>query len=196
MQNYVFTSILPSFTYYIHKHTYISFFLIHSSGKGHLSCLQILAIVKRLKLTWSYRCLFEMAILFPSAIYSEVELLNHMVVLFKILRNIYSVFYASEQATVRTRHGTTDWFKNWERSMSRLYTVTCLFNLYAQGFPGSSVGKESIWNSPKSMGDLGLIPGFEKSSGKGRSYLLQYSGQKNSMDRGAWQATAHGVTKS
>ena len=103
-----------------------------------------------------------MAILFPSAIYSEVELLNHMVVLFKILRNIYSVFYASEEATVRTRHGTTDWFKNWERSMSRLYTVTCLFNLYAQGFPGSSVGKESIWNSPKSMGDLGLKNPLEK----------------------------------
>ena len=133
--------------------------------------------------------------MFPSDIYSEVELLNHMVVLYKILRNIYSVFYAGEEATVRTRHGITDWFKNWERSMPRLNTVTCLFNLYAQGFPGSSVGKKSIWN----MGDLGLIPGFERSSGKGRTfsvYLLQYFGQKNSMERGTWRATAHGVTKS
>ena len=93
-----------------------------------------------------------MVILFPSDIYSEVELLNHMIVLFKFLRNIYSVFYAGKEMTVRTRHGTTDWFKNWERRMSRLYTVTCLFNLYAQGFPGSSFGKKSSWN----MGDLGL----------------------------------------
>ena len=33
--------------------------------------------------------------------------------------------YAGQEATVRTRTGTTDWFKNWERSMSRLY----IFNL-------------------------------------------------------------------
>ena len=32
----------------------------------------------------------------------------------------------------RTSHETTDWFPNWENSMSRLYIVTCLFNLYAE----------------------------------------------------------------
>ena len=151
--------------------------------------LQILAIVKSLELTrWSYRCLFEMVILFPSDIYSEVELLNHMIVLFKFLRNIYSVFYAGKEMTVRTRHGTTDWFKNCKRRMSRLYTVTCLFNLYAQGFPGSSFGKKILLEYGR--------PGFERSFGKGSSYLLQYCGQENSMDRRAWQATVHGVTKS
>ena len=44
--------------------------------------------------------------------------------------------------------------------------------------------------------DKDLIPGSERSSGEGNGYPLHYSCLKNSMDRGAWQATAHGVTKS
>ena len=32
--------------------------------------------------------------------------------------------YAGEEAIVRTRHGTTDWFKNRKRNTSRLYIVT------------------------------------------------------------------------
>ena len=58
-------------------------------------------------------------------------------------------------------------------------------------FPGSSAGKESAYNA----GDLGLIPGLRRSPGEGNSYPLQYSGLENSMDRGAWQATVHGVEK-
>ena len=46
------------------------------------------------------------------------------------------------------------------------------------------------------MGDLGLIPGLERSLGEGNGYPLQYSYLKHSMDRGAWLATIHGVTKS
>ena len=46
------------------------------------------------------------------------------------------------------------------------------------------------------MGDLGSIPRWERSSGKGNGYPLQYSCLENSMDRGAWWATIHGVTKS
>ena len=38
------------------------------------------------------------------------------------LRNLY----ADQEATVRTGHGTTDWFQRWERSMSRLYIVILL----------------------------------------------------------------------
>ena len=45
-------------------------------------------------------------------------------------------------------------------------------------------------------GDLGLIPGLGRSPGEGNGYPLQYSGLKNSMDRGAWQPTVHGVAKS
>ena len=45
-------------------------------------------------------------------------------------------------------------------------------------------------------GDQSLIPGSGRSSGVGNGYPLQYSCLDNSMDRGAWKATVHGVTKS
>jgi len=60
------------------------------------------------------------------------------------------------------------------------------------GFPHSSLGKESACNA----GDLGLIPGSGRSPGEGNGNLLQYSCLENPMDRGAWQATVHGVAKS
>ena len=44
------------------------------------------------------------------------------------------------------------------------------------GFPGSSAAKESTCN----VGDLGSIPGLERSPGQGKGYLLQYSGLENS----------------
>ena len=60
------------------------------------------------------------------------------------------------------------------------------------GFPGGSGSKESAGN----VGDLGLIPGSGRSPGEGHGNPLQYSRLENSMDRGAWWVTAHGVTKS
>ena len=60
------------------------------------------------------------------------------------------------------------------------------------GFPGGSDGIESACN----VGDLGSIPGWGRSPGEGNGHPLQYSGLKNSMDKGAWQAIAHVVTKS
>ena len=60
------------------------------------------------------------------------------------------------------------------------------------GFPGGSDGKESVCKA----GDLGLIPGSGRSSGEENGYPLQYSCLESSMDRGAWGATVHGVTKS
>ena len=53
-------------------------------------------------------------------------------------------------------------------------------------------GKQSVCNS----GDPGSIPGLEESPGKGNGNLLQYTCLENPMDTGAWQAIAHGVTKS
>ena len=41
-----------------------------------------------------------------------------------------------------------------------------------------------------------LIPGLGRSLGEGNGNPLQYSCQDNLMDRGAWLATVHGVTKS
>ena len=63
---------------------------------------------------------------------------------------------------------------------------------WAGDFPGGSDGKESACE----VGDLVLIPGLGRSPGEGNGYPLQYSGLENSMDRGTWQATVHGVTKS
>ena len=54
-------------------------------------------------------------------------------------------------------------------------------------FPSGSAGKESAC----SVGDLGLIPGLEKSPGEGNGYTLQYSGLENST-----VCIVLGVTKS
>ena len=60
-----------------------------------------------------------------------------------------------------------------------------------KAFSGDSDGEESTCN----VGDLGLIPGLGRSSREGNGYPLQYSGLENSMVRGAWRATVHGVAK-
>ena len=59
------------------------------------------------------------------------------------------------------------------------------------GFPHSSVSKESASNA----GDLGSIPRSGRSLGEGNGNPLQYSCLENPMDRGAWQAAVHGVTR-
>ena len=51
-------------------------------------------------------------------------------------------------------------------------------------------------SSSSSAGDLGSVPGSGRSPGERNGYPLQYSCLENSMDRGAWQATIHGITKS
>ena len=58
-------------------------------------------------------------------------------------------------------------------------------------FPGGS----EVKNLPASAGDTGSIPGLGRSSGEGNGTPLQYSRLGNPMDRGAWWATVHGVTK-
>ena len=52
-----------------------------------------------------------------------------------------------------------------------------------------------VKNPPANAGGIGSIPGLGISPGEGNGYPLQYSGLGNPMDRGAWQATVHGVTK-
>ena len=60
-----------------------------------------------------------------------------------------------------------------------------------RGFPGGSVAK----NLPANAGDASLIPGWGRSPGGGNGNPLQYSYLENSMDRGAWQTTVHGVAQ-
>ena len=59
------------------------------------------------------------------------------------------------------------------------------------GFPGGSEGKESTG----SAGDPSSILGLGRSPGEGNGYPLQDSCLENSMDRGAWQATVHGLQR-
>ena len=60
------------------------------------------------------------------------------------------------------------------------------------GFPGGSVVKNRSANAR----DMSSIPELGGSPGGGNGNPLQYSCLENSMDRGAWQATVHGVAKS
>ena len=59
-----------------------------------------------------------------------------------------------------------------------------------EGLPGGSVGKESACNA----GDR-FNPWSGKPPGEGHGNQLQYSCLENPMDRGAWQAADHGITK-
>ena len=72
--------------------------------------------------------------------------------------------------------------------MAEVFTHQCVSDM---GFSGGSDRKESACNA----GDLGLIARSGRSPGGGNGYPLQYSCLENSMDRGAWWATIHGVTK-
>ena len=63
------------------------------------------------------------------------------------------------------------------------------------GFPSGSV----IKNPPDNAGDVvdeNLIPGSERSLGRGNGNLPQYSWMENPMNRGAWWLADHGVAKS
>ena len=68
--------------------------------------------------------------------------------------------------------------------------------MIAMGFqpvrPGGSDGKASVCN----VGDPSSIPGLGRFSGEGNGNPLQCSCLENSMGRGDWWATVHGVTKS
>ena len=64
-----------------------------------------------------------------------------------------------------------------------------------RGYPADSMVK----NQPANAGDPrdeDLIPRSGRCLGEGNGNLLQYPCLENPMDRGAWQATVHGVAKS
>ena len=58
-------------------------------------------------------------------ILKDMGIIDHLTCL---LRNLY----AGQEATVRTGHGTTDWFKIGERVHQGCILSPCLFNLYAE----------------------------------------------------------------
>ena len=75
----------------------------------------------------------------------------------------------------------------------RFFTTSATWEIQIKQYiPCGSDGKASAC----SAGDPGSIPGLGKSLEGGHGKPLQYPCLENPMDRGAWQATVHGVTKS
>ena len=62
------------------------------------------------------------------------------------------------------------------------------------GLPWWLSDKESAYNAGDT-GVLGSVPGSGRSPGEGNGNPLQYSFLENPMERGAWRATVHGVTR-
>ena len=79
--------------------------------------------------------------------------------------------------------------KNGLRNLNR---AIVFLNWSIVDFSSGSDDKESAYNARNS----GLIPGLGRSPGRGNDKPLQYSCLENSVDRGAWRATVHGVAKS
>ena len=69
--------------------------------------------------------------------------------------------------------------------------MQCIYHIRV-GPPSSPDGKESACNA----GDLGSIPGSERSPEKGMATHYSILALRIPMDREAWQATVHGVAKS
>ena len=82
---------------------------------------------------------------------------------------------------------TADSFVFPERGVNQFFMVPVTKPL---GFSGGSVV-----NSPANAGDRDLILGCGRSPGEGNGNPLQYSCLENLIDRRAWWATVHGVTK-
>ena len=62
------------------------------------------------------------------------------------------------------------------------------------GFPCGAVVKNLLADA-RDARDAGSVPGSGRSPGEGNGNPLQYSCLENSMDRGAWQAAVHEITK-
>ena len=79
-----------------------------------------------------------------------------------------------------------------ERQACTQEKASFIITIYAAAFPGGSVVK----NLPANAGDVGLNPGLGILPRGETGYPLQYSCLGNPVDRGAWWATVHWVTKS
>ena len=91
------------------------------------------------------------------------------------------IFHIKHNSHLKIIHFTENNYSMDRNSYKKLY----------MGFPGSSVVK----NLPVNAGVMDSIPEQGRAPGEGNVNLLQYSCLGNTMNRGAWWATVHGVTK-
>ena len=94
------------------------------------------------------------------------------------------VCLSGESHGQRSLAGYSPWGRKEMDTIERL-------TLSLQVFPGGSDGKDSARN----LGDPRLISGSGSSPGVGNGNPLQYPCLENSVDRGAWWTTVHGVAK-
>ena len=122
-------------------------------------------------LRWTLGCTCLFQIWFPRCVCPGVGLLGHMAVLFPAWFSFNKPFWLD--------WASLGWPPLW--------------------FPGGSDSKESDCKSDSKEPDrprrLGSIHGSGRSPGEENGYPLQYSCLENSMDREAWWATVHGLTK-
>ena len=81
-----------------------------------------------------------------------------------------------------------------DRSFKHLFNNQT-FSHFCMASPMTQEVKNLSANA-RDTGDMGLIPGSGRSPGGGNGHPLQYSCLENPMDRGAWWAIVHRVTKS
>ena len=127
--------------------------------------------------------------------YSQLFMSLHVFINLKASRGQENSFYSFLNTTawpdIRCRKDTPYYIFN--KGGIYLWTsriIIILVNTYI-----CFISKESVCNAGD-LGDVCLIPGSGRSPGEGNSNPLQYSCLQNPMDRGAWQATVHGVANS
>ena len=103
---------------------------------------------------------------------------THMLSLFRLFLYFYTILRLSVHHKLQNKEPS----QIYSRKLDKFKR-----SIYSKGFTYGSAGKESACN----VGDLGSIPGLERSPGKGKGYPLQYSGLENSKD-----CIVHGVSKS
>jgi len=101
-----------------------------------------------------------------------------------LLRNLY----AGQEATVRTGHGTTDWFQIGKGVRQGCRLSPCLFNLYAE-YIMRNAGLEETQAESRLPGEISI-------TSEGSGIPLQYSCLENPMGGRAWWAAVHGVAQS
>ena len=88
-----------------------------------------------------------------------------------------------QEATVRTGHGTTDWFQIGKGVRQGCISSLCLFKLYAE-YIMRNTGLEKAQTGIKIAGRN--INNLRYADGEGNGTPLQYSCLENPMDGGSW----------
>ena len=101
----------------------------------------------------------------------------------EIMRQFQNQKNSKNRKTISNQYTSESW--------NDLYSVSDKTNTYA-----TLLNQAKSWGGEGGAQDVGSISGSGRSPGEGYSNPLLYSCLENPMDRGAWQATVHGVAKS